>query len=126
MGNRGRQRAMAGFDAGQAGLGSTDFVALYWRVAQYSDRMLVMAQQEQWQEMLVLDEERSSLLAMIQAHDGLMDSLNDDQRQQLKQAIQQIIAADHQVMVLARARMDDLSSMFASMERERRLLDAYR
>lgn len=103
-----------------------EFIQLYLEMARLADAMLLAAQKENWTDLLELDAKRAGLFEKIQAEDNLLDGMSDEPAQTIKRTILHILEVDKQTMALSLGWMRELTSIFASVEQERRLLNTYK
>jgi flagellar protein FliT len=98
--------------------------ALYRRMLTISSEMFVAANQEEWDKLIVLEQERSELVGELQTSSGLVPDSEED-RQVLVKLIHEIQGYDEKIKPMIVTWMAELRSMFESAGNEFKLEKQY-
>lgn len=96
----------------------------YEAVALLSGQMLQAARQEQWDELVELEQKRVSVLSELRA-DAAKEAIPDEVAARVSELIKAILVADSETSLLALAWRGELQELLASMGTERKLFQAY-
>lgn len=101
-----------------------DLPATYKRMLAVSQGMLAAAEEEEWDRLIVLEQERSSIVESLQM---ALDLVPDDQQERdlLIALIKEIQACDEKVRPMILSWMAELRSMFESAGNELKLGKQY-
>ncbi|MDP2784399.1 MAG: flagellar protein FliT [Sulfurimicrobium sp.] len=96
----------------------------YQAVAQLAGKMLEAAQQEQWDELVELEQQRAGVLSELMA-DAAHGAIPDEAADQVARLIRAILQKDAESAPLVLAWQDELKSLLGSMGVERKISQAY-
>ncbi|WP_137938082.1 flagellar protein FliT [Chitinivorax sp. B] len=107
-------------------MNADELLSCYAELHTLSQEMLLHAQQEQWDELLALEQARIPLLQQIANVDLSDFDLPAATRVALQEQIAAILEADRQTGELTESWLSELRGIFASANNERKISDTYR
>jgi flagellar protein FliT len=101
-----------------------ELIPFYEAVAEKSLRMLDAARENQWDELIQIEQERSQVLQKLIAIDSI--DLGEAQLNKRKmELLESILKYDAETQLLAKSWMDELRSMLSNANVEKKLGNAY-
>lgn len=97
-----------------------DVPAMYERMLDLSREMLVAADGEEWDKLILLEQERSGIVETLQATPDIVPD-SQQEKDQLIRLIKDIQACDERIRPMVASWMAELRAMFESAGNERRL-----
>ncbi|NRR30048.1 flagellar protein FliT [Oxalobacteraceae bacterium] len=99
-------------------------LAIYSAMAQLSEQMLVAARNNDWDQLVLLEQHSAAHVQVLKQHDGAAP-LQGEQRERKIELIRQMLTADRQIRDLTMPWMAQLSALINNTGAERRLANAY-
>lgn len=97
----------------------------YEEMSRLSGMMLEASQHGQWDELVELERQRDSVLSDLRADAAKKEAIPDAVAARVSELIKAILAADSETSSLALSWRGELQELLASMDKERKLFQAY-
>ena len=95
-------------------------VAILEKIISLSKQMLELCQQQQWDEMVALEHQRKSLIAMVFPID------ENDQTETVRDLLEMVLELNQQIEMASRKARDEVQSQLNGMSKQRKATAAYK